>query len=151
MIKKSLFLLFLLFSCSMHAQILNWNTNISEAITISNKQRKPMLLLFTDATVNKGLLDVQILNTLDFAIWSRDAVVLVKLDLTQDTSNEFLQRNLALKAAFGIQDLPTICFANVRVTKSKINYELIGKIGYKAGGVASWISDAKQILARSSE
>jgi hypothetical protein len=44
-----------------------------------------MLLIFTDANSAKAhcLLNF---NTLDFAIWARDNVVAVKLDLTDDES-----------------------------------------------------------------
>lgn len=147
MIKKLLILFFLLLSYGMHSQILNWNADVVSAITISNEEGKPMLLLFTDNNSNKGPLEAQILNTLDFALWSRDNVILVKLDLTDDPSNEFLDRNLSLKKAFGVQDLPTICFSKANPRKDKMNYQLLGKTGYKAGGVKSWISNCKQILS----
>jgi protein disulfide-isomerase len=49
-----------------------------------------MLILFTDSNFNKRTLNIQIFKILDFALWSRDNVILVKLDLTDDTSNEYL-------------------------------------------------------------
>jgi protein disulfide-isomerase len=146
MIRKIFFSLLLLLCYSGNSQVLNWNTNVVDAIAISNKERKPMLLLFTNSSLEQGLLESQILNTAEFALWSRDNVILVKLDLTDDSSNDFLDRNTALKKAFGVQELPTICYSKATIRKDKINYEFIGKTGYKTGGVKSWISDSKQIL-----
>jgi protein disulfide-isomerase len=148
MIKKLLLSLSLLFIMSVHSQVVNWNNDISTAITASNRDRKPMLILFTDSNFSKGALNAQILNTLDFALWSRDNVILVKLDLTDDSSNEYLARNLSLKKAFGVQELPEICFSKAGIRKEKITYELIGKTGYKPGGVKSWIAEATEILNR---
>jgi protein disulfide-isomerase len=77
---------------------------------------------------------------------SRDNVILVKLDLTDDPSNDFLQRNLALKRTFGVEDLPTICFSKASIGKDKISYQLLGKTGFRPGGVKAWILNAKQVL-----
>jgi len=139
------FLLLIFFNSN--AQVFNWITDVDSAILISNKENKPMLLMFTDANSSKDPLFSQIFNTLDFAIWARDNVVAVKLDLTNDESNGSLERSSSLKKAFGVQELPTICFARAKIRKDKINYELIGKIGLKSKGVKSWISDAKIVLA----
>lgn len=66
---KKIFLSFLmLLSLSVEAQVLNWNTDISNAITVSKEQKKPMLILFTDNNADK-ILESQILKTLDFALW----------------------------------------------------------------------------------
>lgn len=106
-----------------------------------------MLLFFTNADASKGPINSQVFNTLDFAVWARDNIVLVKLDLTDDGLNQYVDRNVSLRKSFGVQELPTICFANARVKKDKINYALIGKLGFKSGGVKSWIADANKVLA----
>ncbi|WP_413999481.1 thioredoxin family protein [Flavobacterium sp. W1B] len=148
---KKIFLSFLmLLSLSVEAQVLNWNTDISNAITVSKEQKKPMLILFTDNNADK-ILESQILKTLDFALWSRDNVVLVKLDLTDNSSNENIERNQSLKKAFGVQNLPEICFSNAVTRKNKISYRLLGKIGYKPGGVKAWIEDSNKILNAKTE
>ena len=151
MIKKLLLSVSLLFFSCVYSQAVNWNYDISTAITASNKEKKPMLILFTDSNTSKGSLNAQILNTLDFALWSRDNVILVKLDLTDDETNEYLTRNLSLKKAFGVQELPEICFSRAGIRKEKITYELIGKTGFKPGGVKLWIADATEILNKQQE
>jgi thioredoxin-related protein len=151
MIKKLLFAFILSYSFNMSAQTLNWSTDVNAAIEISNKENKPLLLLFTDKSVTNDLLFTQVLNTLDFALWSRDNVVLVKIDLTQEDGNEYVDRNLNLKKAFSIDANPSICFARASSRKGKINYQLIGKTGYKPGGVKAWISDTKLLLTETFE
>lgn len=78
-------------------------------------------------------------------------MVLVKLDLTDNSSNENIERNQSLKKAFGVQNLPEICFSNAVTRKNKISYRLLGKIGYKPGGVKAWIEDSNKILNAKTE
>jgi protein disulfide-isomerase len=135
----------------MNAQSLNWLTDVNAAIEISNKENKPLLLLFADKNASNTLLFSQVLNTLDFALWSRDNVVIVKIDLTQEDGNEYIDRNLNLKTAFAVDVNPSICFARASSRKGKINYQLIGKMVYKPGGVKPWLSDAQVLLTETSE
>jgi protein disulfide-isomerase len=146
MIRKLFFSCLVLICFSANSQVLNWNKDVVDAIAISNKERKPMLLLFTNSDLERGALDAQIFNTLDFALWARDNVILVKIDLSDDVSNEFLERNLSLRKAFAVKELPAICYSKATIRKDKINYQLIGKTGFKPGGVKSWIADSIQIL-----
>jgi protein disulfide-isomerase len=74
---------------------LNWLTDVNVAIEISNKENKP-LLLYLQIKCFKYPLFSQVLNTLDFALWSRDNVVIVKIDLPR-RRNEDIDRNLNLK------------------------------------------------------
>ncbi len=151
MIKKLLFVFIVTCSFNINAQTLNWSTDVNAAIEISNKENKPLLLLFTDKSVSNDLLFSQILNTLDFALWSRDNVVLVKIDLTPEYENDYIDRNLNLKKAFAIDVNPSMCFARASSRKGKINYQLIGKMGYKPGGVKAWLSDVKILLTQTDE
>ncbi len=70
MTKKLLILLFFFGSFFMHAQNLVWRTNMTDAIAISNEQKKPMLILFTASGVPENLQN-EIFKTPDFAVWSR--------------------------------------------------------------------------------
>jgi thioredoxin-related protein len=151
MIKKLLFAFILSYSFNMSAQTLNWPTDVNAAIEVSNKENKPLLLLFTDKSASNDLLFSQVLNTLDFALWSRDNVVIVKIDLNEDSTNDNIERNLNLKKAFAIDANPSICFARGSSRKGKINYQLIGKMAYKPGGVKAWLADAKILLTVTEE
>ena len=146
MAKKLLILLFFLGSFFMHAQNLVWRTNMTDAIAISNELRKPMLILFTASGVPENLQN-EIFKTPDFAVWSRDNVVLVKLDLSDpnaDASDK--ETNVKLKNAFGVQDLPEVCFASASIRKNKTTFSALGKIAYKPGGAKAWIAESNAIL-----
>ncbi|MEO6176451.1 MAG: thioredoxin family protein [Flavobacterium circumlabens] len=146
MTKKILILLFFLGSFLMQSQNLVWRTNMTDAIAISNEQRKPMLILFTASGVPDNLQN-EIFKTPDFAVWSRDNVILVKLDLSDiNASDSDKEQNLRLKNAFGVVDLPEVCYASASIRKNKTTFSALGKIAYKPGGARSWISESDAIL-----
>jgi len=146
MTKKILILLFFFGSFFMQAQTLVWKTNMSDAIAISNEQRKPMLILFTASGVPENLQN-EIFKTPDFAVWSRDNVILVKLDLSDSEATDGdKEQNIKLKNAFGVEDLPEVCFAMASIRKNKTTFSALGKIAYKTGGAKAWISESNAIL-----
>lgn len=146
MTKKLLILLFFLGSIFMQAQNLVWRTNMTDAIAISNEQRKPMLILFTASGVPENLQN-EIFKTPDFAVWSRDNVILVKLDLSDTTADQSdKEQNVKLKNAFGVEELPEVCFASASIRKNKTTFSALGKIAYKPGGAKAWIAESNAIL-----
>lgn len=146
MTKKLLILLFFLGSYFLHSQNLVWRTNMTDAIAISNELGKPMLILFTASGVPDNLQN-EIFKTPDFAVWSRDNVVLVKLDLSDASKDESdKEQNVKLKNAFGVEDLPEVCFASASIRKNKTTFSALGKIAYKPGGAKAWIAESNAIL-----
>jgi hypothetical protein len=146
MMKKLLLSLFFLGFFTVQSQNLVWKTNITDGIEASNKLKKPMLILFTANNLSDNLQN-EIIKTLEFALWSRDNVVLVKLDLSDSqASDSDKEQNIKLKNAFGVQDLPEICYANAIVRKSKTTFQALGKMTYKSGGVKAWIIESNAIL-----
>jgi protein disulfide-isomerase len=49
-----LLLPFITYFFNSNAQVFNWITDVDSAISISNKENKPMLLIFTDANSSKS-------------------------------------------------------------------------------------------------
>ncbi|WP_316635209.1 thioredoxin family protein [uncultured Flavobacterium sp.] len=146
MTQKLLILLFFLGSFFVHSQNLVWKTNMTDAIAISNEQRKPMLILFTASGVPENLQN-EIFKTPDFAVWSRDNVILVKLDLSDSTTADGdREQNLKLKSAFGVEDLPEVCYASASIRKNKTTFSALGKIAYRPGGAKAWIAESNSIL-----
>ncbi|WP_134147970.1 thioredoxin family protein [Flavobacterium sp. 270] len=146
MTKKLLILLLFLGSFFMHAQNLAWRTSMTDAIAISNEQNKPMLILFTASGVSDNLQN-EVFKTPDFAVWSRDNVILVKLDLSDSSASDGdREQNLKLKAAFGVEDLPEVCYALASIRKNKTTFSALGKLAYKPGGAKAWIAEANAIL-----
>ena len=130
----------------MHAQNLVWRTNMTDAIAISNEERKPMLILFTASGVGENLQN-EIFKTPDFAVWSRDNVILVKLDLSDSAASDGdKEQNIKLKNAFGVEELPEVCFALASIRKNKTTFSALGKIAYRPGGAKAWIAESNALL-----
>lgn len=146
MIKKLPILLFFLGSFFMQSQTLAWRTSMTDAIAISNEEKKPMLILFTASGVPDNLQN-EVFKTPDFAVWSRDNVILVKLDLSDASASDGdKEQNLRLKSAFGVEDLPEVCYALASTKKNKTTFSSLGKLAYKPGGAKAWIAEANAIL-----
>lgn len=130
----------------MKSQNIMWKTDINDAVAVSSEKRKPLLIFFTSQGVNPQLQN-EIFSTRDFEEWSRKNVILVKLDLSDPTiSDAAREQNLRLKNAFGIEEIPQVCFSQVTSRKGRTNFNKLGLIGYKASGVKSWISESNLIL-----
>lgn len=146
MTKKLLILLFFLGSLLVESQNLVWNTDMSTAITLSNDQRKPLLIFFTTKETSDKIQN-EIFKTADFQSWAAKNVILVKLDLSDSSISESVRdQNLSLKNAFGIDELPQVCYATASIRKGKTNFGSLGKIGYKSGNVQNWIYESDLLL-----
>jgi thioredoxin-related protein len=150
--KKIIISLFLvLASLTMQAQELVWETNISKAIEVSNKTKKPMLLFFTGSDWCGWCIRLQneVLKTPEFSKWAKENVVLVELDYPRRTlqSEDLKKQNADLQQAFGIQGYPTIHFANTNLKEGKVSFQGLGSTGYVAGGPKAWLAVADGILA----
>ena len=77
--KKVLFILFLtLGSLAVNAQEAKWYTDMDEAMALSEKTKKPMLLFFTGSDWCGWCIRLQkeVLKTPEFAAWAKDNVIL---------------------------------------------------------------------------
>ncbi|MFB9078480.1 thioredoxin family protein [Flavobacterium procerum] len=146
MTQKLLILLLFLGSPFAHAQSLVWKTDMNDAIMLGVEQKKPLLIFFTAAGMPQNIQN-EIFSTPDFAVWSRDNVILVRLDLSdQNISSTAMEQNVRLKTAFGVEELPQVCFAIASVKKGKTTFNKLGLMPYKPGGAKSWISQSNLIL-----
>lgn len=131
----------------MRSQSLIWKTDINEAVAVSAEKRKPLLIFFTGQGAGQKLQN-EVFSTPDFEEWSRKNVILVKLDLSDPTiADDVKEQNLRLKNAFGIEQIPQVCFTEVYVRKGKTSFNKLGLIA-DAQSVKSWISESTQILNR---
>ena len=134
-------------SDSEQASQLKWYTDVKEAIKVSNKEKKPMMMFFTGSDWCGWCMRLQkeVLKTPEFNEWAKANVILVELDYPRRTpqSDELKKQNEELQYAFGIQGFPTIFFAKATVNKEgKINFEGLGNTGYVAGGPTAWLAVA---------
>jgi len=148
MLRKLLILTLFLSSFFMRSQSLIWKTDINEAVAVSAEKRKPLLIFFTGQGAGQKLQN-EVFSTPDFEEWSRKNVILVKLDLSDPTiADDVKEQNLRLKNAFGIEQIPQVCFTEVYVRKGKTSFNKLGLIADAQSGVKSWISESTQILNR---
>lgn len=149
--KKTLVTLLLIMgSFAVQAQELVWQTDINKAITISSKEKKPMLLFFTGSDWCGWCIRLQkeVLKTPEFATWAKKNVVLVELDFPRNTpqSDAIKSQNAGIQQAFGVQGYPTVWFASAKQKDGKPSFTGIGNTGYLAGGPAAWLAVADGIL-----
>lgn len=146
--KKIILVAFFFIGISVsQAQELKWYTDVKEAITVSNKEKKPLLLFFTGSDWCGWCIRLQkeVLKTPEFNEWAKESVILVELDYPRGVpqSEEIKKQNNELQHAFGIQGFPTVYFAKATVDKDgKVNFEGLGNTGYVAGGPAAWLAVA---------
>ncbi|BFM43331.1 hypothetical protein CFS9_19720 [Flavobacterium sp. CFS9] len=144
--RKLLILLLFLGSFGLHSQNLIWKTDMNDAIMASDSQKRPLLIFFTAAGVSQRI-QSEIFVTPDFAVWSRDNVILVKLDMSDPEASDMVkEQNVKLKNALGIQELPQVCLLMASVRKGKTTFNNLGLVPYKQGGAKAWIADANLIL-----
>ncbi|MEO0059603.1 MAG: hypothetical protein RLZZ312_1250 [Bacteroidota bacterium] len=149
--RRLIFLLILLaLSNGVFAQDLVWETNINKAIERSIKEQKPMFLFFTGSDWCGWCIRLQneVFKTPEFTEWAKQKVVLVDLDFPRRTSqpDDIKAQNNSLQQIFQIQGFPSIRVANADVKEGKITFELLGGLGYQAGGPVTWIKSADEVL-----
>ncbi|MBF4514926.1 thioredoxin family protein [Flavobacterium sp. ANB] len=149
---KKIFLiaLFIVGAFASQAQELKWYTDVKEAITVSNKENKPMLMFFTGSDWCGWCIRLQneVLKTTEFQKWATDNVILVELDYPRRTPQtpEIKSQNNELQQAFGIQGFPTVFFTSAESKDGKINFKGLGQTGYVAGGPSAWLAVAEGIV-----
>jgi len=152
--KKLIFITFFFIGINVaQAQDLKWHTDVKEAISVSNKQKKPMLLFFTGSDWCGWCIRLQneVLKTPEFIKWAKKNVVLVELDYPRRVaqSDNLKKQNAELQQAFGIQGFPTVFFAKATVNKEgRVNFEGLGSTGYVAGGPTAWLAVADPMIAK---
>lgn len=135
------------------AQELKWHTNLDEAITLSEKNKKPLMLFFTGSDWCGWCIRLQkeVLTTPEFTEWAAKNVILVELDFPRRTAqpDAIRTQNAQLQQFFQVRGYPTVWFAKAVKDKAtnKVSFTQIGKTGYVAGGPTPWLSGANQILA----
>src|SRR6187402_1004475 len=150
--KKIILVAFFFIGLSVsQAQELKWYTDVKEAITVSNKEKKPLMLFFTGSDWCGWCIRLQneVLKTPEFSKWANESVILVELDYPRRTAQAeaIKTQNIELQQVFGIQGFPTVFFANAKVNKEgKINFEGLGSTGYVAGGPSAWIASAEPFV-----
>jgi protein disulfide-isomerase len=147
-----LLLLFFMISESVDAQQLNWHTDINEALEVSNKENKALMLFFTGSDWCGWCkrLQSEVFKTLDFKSWSEN-VVLVELDFPKKISqdDQTKAQNQQLKNMFQVRGYPTVFFVSPeKMEDGRTNLKSLGSTGYVRGGAKEWLKVANNILVK---
>jgi thioredoxin-related protein len=136
---------------------LTWHTDLEKAISISQKEKKPMMLFFTGSDwcgwCHK--LQKEVFYQDEFIEWAKDNVVLVEVDFPsrngeafKKQSDETRQQNNLLQQQFSVRGYPTVWFVKPEKTKEgKVNLAQLGQTGYVAGGAQNWVNGATSIIS----
>ena len=137
-------------STIINAQDLVWETSINKAIERSNIEKKPMLLFFTGSDWCGWCIKLQneVFRTPEFTTWAKQNVILVDLDFPRRTpqADDLKAQNNSLQQTFGIQGFPSIRIVNAGLKEGKVNFEMLGGLGYMAGGPTVWLQSANDVL-----
>ena len=137
---------------TIEAQEVKWETDINQAIKVSKKSKKPLLLFFTGSDWCGWCIRLQkeVLKTPEFEKWAKENVVLVELDFPRRMAltPDLQKQNYELQQLFKVQGYPTVWFANASTVDGKVNFEQLGSSGYMAGGPSAWIAAADKIITK---
>jgi protein disulfide-isomerase len=144
-----LFISFISFSFSQ--QKLVWHDNLQEAVKISKKENKPLMLFFTGSDWCGWCIKLQreVFFKPAFKKWANENVVLVELDYPRKKAQpaHIKTQNAQLQRQFNVRGYPTIWFVKADSDSAgQLNLSQLGKTGYVKGGPAAWISEANQQL-----
>lgn len=136
--KFSLFLILLMFTASLSVNAadnrtgrIKWLTNYDEAVQLSSKTSKPIILFFTGSDWCSWCmkLEDEALNTAEFADAAGEKFIFVKLDfpINRPLPADLTQQNKRLQKQFSVNGYPTIVVIDSQQHQ-------IGTSGYRPGG-----------------
>lgn len=128
----------------------SWYTDVKEALVVSAKENKPMLLFFTGSDWCGWCIKLQneVLKTPEFKKWAAENVVLVELDFPRRNlqAPEMQNQNAQIMQAFGVQGFPTIHIAKAVQKEGQVNFQGLGSTGYVPGGPTAFLEVADGII-----
>ena len=147
-----LFFTFVTFGLTLQAQENAWQTDLTEAISLSEKSKKPILMFFTGSDWCGWCIKLQkeVFNTASFKEWAKRNVILLELDYPRRTSitSELQKQNAELQRFFKVSGYPTIWITNATRLGNQISFEQLGSTGYVSGGPDIWLQGANKIISK---
>ena len=125
------------------ASPLVWLTDLSQAKAQAKAEKKSILIFFhgSDWCPPCVLLQRQVIDSLDFARYARQSLVLVDVDFPEKSKqpDDLKQANLALKAKFNLSPQPGEGFPTL-VLLNESGETVYQETGYSGGGPAEILS-----------
>ncbi len=142
--------LLIISSFLLQAQEVKWETNLNNAIELSKKVNKPIMMFFTGSDWCGWCIRLQkeVFYLPEFSAWANKNVIPLEVDFPKRTPQapELQQQNNQLQQFFQVGGFPTIWIVNATTENGQVNFEKLGSTGYVAGGPTAWIATADQIL-----
>ncbi len=125
------------------ARQINWMTDFENAKKLAKQESKPLFVLFTGSDWCPWCmrLDKEILLTTTFQDQLANKLVFVKADFPQYNfiAETTKQQNEQLKKLYNVRGFPTVILLDP-------SGNIIGKIGYKAGGPQNYANEIQALL-----
>lgn len=139
-------------SVSFSQEKLVWHEDLNEAVAISQKENKPLMLFFTGSDWCGWCIRLQkeVFFKPDFVKWAKENLILVELDFPRrkKLDESLKQQNDNLRQMFAVRGYPTGWFVVPEIEDKKVNFKRLGSQGYVAGGPTNWINGANKILSK---
>ena len=151
--KKIILILFLIVGTyNLEAQELKWYTDMNQAMKVSKKTKKPLMLFFTGSDWCGWCkkLTASVFSQPEFKTWAEKNVVLLELDFPRrkNIPENIRQQNANLQQAFQVMGYPTVWVFDLDKNEKDNNYSVsaLGKTGYTAT-VNEFTQGVEQMLA----
>src|SRR6187551_1867033 len=122
---------------TVHAEELNWHTDLAKAQAEAKTDKKLVMLDFTGSDWCGWCikLNKEVFSTPEFAEFAKKNLVLVEVDFPRkkQLSAEQKKANQELQSKYQIQGYPTLIVLDADGNK-------VGELGYVAGGPKAWIA-----------
>ena len=119
-----------------------WMTSYPKAKQLAGKEKKPLLLVFTDREDCQEcvMLEGRVFATEAFAQWSREQVILMRVDLSADgIEGPGGKQSVKLREEFAVENLPVVVFVDGDGQER-------GRLEYVQGDSLTWIETAEGVI-----
>jgi thioredoxin-related protein len=146
---------FICFVIAANAQEIKWQTNFDEAVKMSQKTKKPIMMFFTGSDWCGWCkrLQAEVFKSPDFDKWVSENVIPMEVDFPRSVpqSDELKKQNSMLSGVLPVRGYPTVWFVSPEAKPDgTLNLQQLGNLGYQAGGTKAWIQSVEGFLPKAS-
>lgn len=122
-----------------------WLSDYGAATSAAASSGKPVLIAFlrTDVSAWSGRLQTEVFETEQFAAWTADKVIPLRIDLSNPQaggSDQAYQASVELAKKYHVVGFPTVVLVSAEGKE-------LGSLRYVPGGAGAWLAAADEVLA----